>query len=320
MLALLKLLQDGAFHSGEDLGKVLGVSRAAVWKHLQQWEAQHGLAIHKVRGKGYRLGDPLSLLDASAIDSAPLGLQGIHISERIDSTNSAALRLVAEGAPLPCLVLAEQQTAGRGRRGRSWVSPFGANLYYSLAIQLVQAARELEGLSLVVGLAVLKTIKELGVADAGLKWPNDILVGDKKLAGILLELVGDPADICHVVIGIGINVNLLPGSTDDIDRPWTSLRAEAGAIQDRNRLVSRLNFHIAEYLHRQRKEGFAALAAEWRSADLWMGRQVQLSAGVGEVEGTSLGIDDKGALRLFVDGTEHTYSGGELSLRLRHDT
>jgi len=318
MLELLKILQDGAFHSGEDLGKALGVSRAAVWKHLQQLEAQQGLAIQKVRGKGYRLEEPLSLLDATAIDSTPLGLRDIHLADQIDSTNAQALRLIAEGAPLPFLVLAERQTAGRGRRGRGWVSPFGANLYYSLAIQLVQGARQLEGLSLVIGLAVLATIRELGVAGAGLKWPNDVLVEDRKLAGILLELVGDPADICHVVIGIGINVNLLPG-TVDIDRPWTSVRAETGLAQDRSHLVSRLNFHIGEYLRRQNLEGFAALAPEWRAADLWMGREVQLSAGAGEISGTSLGIDAKGGLRLSVSGGEKTFSGGELSLRLRHD-
>src|SRR5690606_7296566 len=123
------------------------------------------------------------------------------LSETLDSTNAEALRLVSDGAPLPFLVLSEQQTAGRGRRGRTWVSPFGTNLYYSLAIQLVQGASQLEGLSLVIGLAVLKAIQESGVGNAGLKWPNDLLVGSNKLAGILLELVGDPADICHVVIG-----------------------------------------------------------------------------------------------------------------------
>lgn len=319
MLKLLKRIQDGAFHSGEQLGKELGISRAAVWKQLQSLESEYGLAVHKVRGKGYCLAEPLSLLDSDKIDPAPLGLRSIRISERIDSTNSAALRLIAEGAPLPFLVLSEQQSAGRGRRGRSWVSPFAANLYYSLAVQLVKGAQQLEGLSLVVGLAALKTIRGLGIDHAGLKWPNDILVGDRKLAGILLELVGDPADICHVVIGIGINVNMLSPGTD-IDRPWTSIRAETGALQDRNALVGRLNVHLAEYLSRQRSEGFAPLAAEWREADLWLGQQVRLSAGAGEVVGKSLGIDDKGGLRLLVDGVEQTFSGGELSLRLRHDS
>lgn len=319
MPVLLELLKDGAFHSGEDLGKVLGISRSAVWKQLQQLESRLGLTIHRIPGKGYSLSEPISLLDSTAFDcGGALNLQGCYLSETLDSTNAEALRLIAQRKAMPLLVLCEQQTAGRGRRGRAWVSPFGSNLYYSLAIQLFQGARQLEGLSLVIGLAVLKTVREAGVSEAGLKWPNDLLVGDKKLAGILLELIGDPADICHVVIGIGINVNMHSGT--EIDRPWTSIQMESGVLCDRNRLLSRLNHYIAHYLEAQRKEGFAALAEEWRAADLWRGRQVCLSAGAGEVVGTSLGIDDKGGLRLLVAGSESIYSGGELSLRLHDDS
>ena len=319
MMPLLKILQDGAFHSGEKLGEALGVSRAAVWKSLQQLERQYGVKVNTVRGKGYCLSEPLSLLDASLIDGRSLNLKEVSALPTVDSTNAEALRRIHVGVQAPFLVTAEQQTAGRGRRGRSWFSPFGLNLYYSLALRLVQGARQLEGISLVVGLAVLKTVREFGLADAGLKWPNDVLVGEKKLAGILLELVGDPADICHVVIGIGINANLSIDSAE-IDRPWTSLRIETGAIQDRNYLASRLNFHMAAYLKRHKEFGFAKLAQEWRDADLWMGKQVSLSAGTGEIVGTSLGIDESGALRLLVDGLEKTFSGGELSLRLRHDS
>ena len=317
MPELMKLLGDGAFHSGEALGKAMGVSRSAVWKQLQQLEAKFGVSIQKIPGKGYRLSEQIRLLDSAAIDDGALGLKDIYLSETLDSTNAEALRLVSLGASMPFLVLSEQQTAGRGRRGRTWVSPFGANLYYSLAIQLVRGASQLEGLSLVIGLAVLSAVKESGVSNVGLKWPNDLLVGDKKLAGILLELIGDPADICHVVIGIGINVNMSQDRAA-IDRPWTSLQAETGVVQDRNLLVSRLNHHIADYLERQRKAGFASLAEEWRAADLWMGSEVCLSSGAGEVVGISRGIDDKGGLQLLVDGVERTYSGGELSLRLRH--
>ncbi|SIR53705.1 bifunctional biotin--[acetyl-CoA-carboxylase] ligase/biotin operon repressor BirA [Pseudomonas flexibilis] len=319
MPALLELLKDGAFHSGEKLGEALGISRAAVWKQLQQLESQLGLTIHKVPGKGYCLSQRISLLDPSAIDERFLGLQHIYLSETLDSTNAEALRLISQRKPLPFLVLSEQQTSGRGRRGRTWVSPFGANLYYSLAIQLVQGAQQLEGLSLVIGLAVLRTIEEAGVTNAGLKWPNDILVGHKKMAGILLELVGDPADICHVVIGVGINVNML-SSKDEIDRPWTSLLCETGILQDRGQLASRLNYHISHYLGRHRSNGFTTLMDEWRAADLWMGREVRLSSGMGEVAGTSLGIDERGGLRLLVGGAEQVFCGGELSLRLRDDS
>lgn len=176
-------------------------------------------------------------------------------------------------------------------------------------------ARELEGLSLVVGLAVLRALESLGVRDAGLKWPNDVLQGGKKIAGILLELSGDPADLCHVVIGIGINVNMKTAT--DIGQPWTSLREALGGLVDRSRLLSALNRQLADYLDRHSREGFAASREEWESCNLWQGAQVILSTALSSIEGRVLGVDSRGALRLEVDGVEQGFSGGELSLRLR---
>ncbi|WJQ52722.1 bifunctional biotin--[acetyl-CoA-carboxylase] ligase/biotin operon repressor BirA [Pseudomonas aeruginosa] len=311
MQTLLKLLQDGRFHSGEELGAVLGISRSAVWKRLQHLEAAHGLQFHKVRGRGYRLASPLSLLDPRKIDS----LWPVEIMPAVDSTNSEAMRRLAAGASTPFVIVAEQQTAGRGRRGRAWVSPYGENLYYSLAITVRGGARELEGLGLVVGLAVLRALESLGVRDAGLKWPNDVLQGGKKIAGILLELSGDPADLCHVVIGIGINVNMKTAT--DIGQPWTSLREALGELVDRSRLLSALNRQLADYLDRHSREGFAASREEWESCNLWQGAQVILSTALSSIEGRVLGVDSRGALRLEVDGVEQRFSGGELSLRLR---
>ena len=185
MLTLLKLLKDGRFHSGEALGAALGVSRSAVWKQLQHLEAELNLSIHKVRGKGYQLASPLVFLSAEGIAmNAPVLAWPVHISDSIDSTNAEALRLVDAGCAAPFLVLAEQQTAGRGRRGRKWVSPFAQNVYYSLVLRIESGLRQLEGLSLVVGLAVMQALRESGVRGAALKWPNDVLVGQKKIAGI----------------------------------------------------------------------------------------------------------------------------------------
>ena len=200
MLKLLTLLKDGRFHSGEALGAALGVSRSAVWKQLQSLESELGLAVYKVRGRGYRLAAPLLLLDAGEISRrSAQAYWPVQVYDEIDSTNAEALRLVAEGRPAPFLVLAERQSAGRGRRGRAWSSPFAQNLYYSLVLRVDGGMRQLEGLSLVVGLAVRRALQEMGVR-AGLKWPNDVLVENRKIAGILLELVGDPADVCHVVL------------------------------------------------------------------------------------------------------------------------
>ncbi|AZF07639.1 bifunctional biotin--[acetyl-CoA-carboxylase] ligase/biotin operon repressor BirA [Pseudomonas sp. R5-89-07] len=319
MLTLLELLKDGRFHSGEALGAALGVSRSAVWKQLQLLEAELNLPIHKVRGKGYRLASPLVFLDAQEISRSAPSLQWpIHIYDSIDSTNAEALRLVGIAQAAPFLVLAEQQVAGRGRRGRKWVSPFAQNIYYSLVLRIEDGLRQLEGLSLVVGLAVIQALRESGVQDAVLKWPNDVLVGQKKIAGILLELVGDPADICHVVVGIGVNVNMQKAA--EVDQQWTSVQLETGTAADRNALVAQVGLQLQRYLDRHKASGFAALQEEWEQHHAWQGRSVSLIAGVNRVDGVVLGVDRQGALRLSVDGVERTYSGGELSLRLRDDS
>lgn len=317
MLTLLNLLKDGRFHSGQDLGEALGISRSAVWKQLQHLEAELGLSIHKVRGRGYQLATPLMLLD-------PLGMAGmspswpVTVFDSIDSTNAQALRAIGQGQVAPFLVVAERQIAGRGRRGRKWVSPFAENLYYSLVLRIDGGMRQLEGLSLVVGLAVMQTLRKLGVADVGLKWPNDVLVDSKKIAGILLELVGDPADVCHVVLGIGINVNMQ--AADEIDQQWTSMRLESGKSFDRNALVVELSNQLQAYIQRHQVGGFSVLQAEWEENHLWQGRMVSLIAGVNQIDGVVLGIDNQGALRLKVNGMEKVFSGGELSLRLRDDS
>ncbi|MFJ2341392.1 bifunctional biotin--[acetyl-CoA-carboxylase] ligase/biotin operon repressor BirA [Pseudomonas protegens] len=317
MSTLLELLKDGRFHSGQALGQALGVSRSAIWKQLQLLEAELGLVIHKVRGRGYQLATPITLLSSAEIGRSSIssGSWDIRILDSIDSTNAQALRSIEEGSVAPFLVLAERQMVGRGRRGRKWVSPFAENIYYSLVLRMDGGLRQLEGLSLVVGLAVMHTLREYGIPGAGLKWPNDVLVGQKKVAGILLELVGDPADVCHVVLGIGINVNMQ--SAEEIDQEWTSVRLESGKVIDRNQLVARLNEVLVSYLERHRLNGFSAIQGEWEQGHLWQGRAVSLIAGVNKIDGVVLGIDRQGALRLSVEGEEKTYSGGELSLRLR---
>jgi BirA family biotin operon repressor/biotin-[acetyl-CoA-carboxylase] ligase len=318
MLTLLKLLKDGRFHSGQALGAGLGISRSAVWKQLQHLEAELGLSVHKVRGKGYRLAKPLLLLDAAEICAKEDCEWPVHLFDSIDSTNAEALRSIGRGVEAPFLVLAERQLAGRGRRGRKWVSPFADNLYYSLVLRIDGGMRQIEGLSLVVGLAVMHTLRDMGVIEAGLKWPNDVLVGEKKIAGILLELVGDPADVCHVVLGVGINVNMQ--STDEVDQQWTSMSLEAGRDFDRNELVARLSGKLRGYLKLHHASGFAAIQSEWERYHLWQGRAVSLIAGINRIDGVVMGIDRQGALRLKVDGVEKIFSGGELSLRLRDDS
>lgn len=317
---LLQLLSDGSFHSGEELGAALGVSRSAVWKCLHRLEAECGVELFRVPGKGYRLAEPLSLLSYEQC-SAALAYFGwqLFLRKTVDSTNAEAFRLLQSGEAVPFLVLAESQTGGRGRRGRAWFSPPAQNIYYTLALKVSSGPRGLYGLSLVVGLAVLHALRRVGVEGAGLKWPNDIYANGRKIAGILLELNGDPADLCHVLIGIGINVNMTL-NTGDIGQPWTSVKTQTGVLADRNVLVGLVSESLNYYLDRYAQEGFSGLREEWEANNIWKGKCCSLNAGDNQVKGLVLGVDDLGALRLFVEGQgERSFSGGELSLRLDHD-
>lgn len=320
MQKLLQLLQDGEFHSGESLGRAVGLSRAGVWKRLQGLEAELGIEIFRVRGRGYRLSSPISLLRGEQLCEvlAPYGWS-LVLAETVGSTNAEALRLLGAGTPGPLLVVAEKQSQGRGRRGRIWVSPYGANLYYSLGLQLDGAIYPIEGLSLTVGLAVRRMLFEFGCETVGLKWPNDLLLDSRKIAGILIELAGDPSGICQVVIGIGINVNM-KGSVEGIDQPWTTLQEHTGQLVDRTILALRLSHWLHHYLEWHRKDSFAGLRQEWEACHLWQGAEVSLLAGLQRIDGVVLGVDRQGALRMQVAGEERHFSGGELSLRLRDDS
>ena len=310
--SLIELLSDGALHSGEELGRLLGITRAAVWKRLQAIMDDTGLVIESVRGRGYRLNAPLELLRNESWNDLPWP---IKLLDKIDSTNAEAMRLLASQSG-PLLIVAEQQSAGRGRRGRQWQSPYGCNLYFSL-LWPINDARRLEGLSLLVGLAVHRALAHLNFS-AALKWPNDLLIDGRKLGGILLELTGDPSDHCQVVIGIGINVNM-PEEGAEIDQPWTSLAQQAGRVVSRAQLLRALCVQLVELLNWP-QPGFAPWRGTWEAAHAWQGRSVSLSTGREQIRGQVLGVSESGALRLNVDGVEQQFSGGEISLRLSNDS
>ncbi len=318
MLELLKLLQDGRFHSGEALGAQLGISRSAIWKQLQGLEAEFGVEVFKVPGRGYRLASPMVLLDVERISRSAAGLHWpILVQSSVDSTNAEIFRRLDAGTPAPFVLMAERQTAGRGRRGRVWASPFAENLYCSLVLRVDGGMSQVEALSLTVGLAVARALQSCGVEGARLKWPNDVLVDGRKISGILLELAGDPADVCHVVIGIGINVNMTFDAPGVIDQPWTSVRQCLGRAIDRNDLAVELLLQLHDCLSVHWQHGFAGLREQWEALHAWRGRSVALTAGSNATLGVVLGVDERGAIRLNVDGVDRAFSGGELSLRLQ---
>lgn len=317
MFDLLKLLSDGGFHSGSELGSALGVSRAAVWKRIQRINAELGVPVHSVQGKGYCLDQPLQLLSREAIQSAFPTLP-VFVYESIASTNEQAKVLLAKHNA-PMAVFAEHQSQGKGRRGRNWSSPYAQNIYLSYVWPITKGLSQIDGLSLVIGLAVSKVIKRLLNISAELKWPNDVLINQRKVAGILLELVGDPVELCHVVIGIGVNLNMLD-SLEGIDQEWTSLRKETNTVVDREEFAKLLIEELDSYLHKQKMYGFASLRAEWLALHAWQGRNVLLHTGNEYISGIINGVGEKGEVCLLVDGQTRSFLGGELSLRLQDDS
>ncbi len=316
---LLAILADGRFHSGRALGEQLGVSRSAVWKQIRQVEAL-GIEVYSVKGRGYRIPGGLDLLSVESLraqlgDSVNACLAPISLVHSIPSTNAAAMQAMYEDGH-GALYLTEQQTAGRGRRGRSWVSPFASNLCFSLTWQFNRGAAALEGLSLAVGVALLRGLKQLGVDDVEVKWPNDLLWRGRKLAGVLLEMSGDASGDCYVVIGIGINVKLPQAQAVAIDQPWVDLNQIVSPAPSRTVLLASLLTALVPVLEQFSEQGFAPFMAEWQSANAFADQPVNLLLGPRQVQGVCRGVNESGALLVEHAGELGAFHGGEVSVRL----
>jgi BirA family biotin operon repressor/biotin-[acetyl-CoA-carboxylase] ligase len=318
---LAELLADGHFRSGEWLGRQLGVGRAAVWKQVHAL-SELGLDVQAVHGQGYRLAWPFQPLRVEHICSslaacAAARLPDIEVFQEIDSTSDYLKRLPSPCAPGQGRVcLAEWQSAGRGRRGRRWVSAYGSSLYLSLAWQLSGAALNAGGVSLVVAIAVLRALQNCGVQDIGLKWPNDIYYQGRKLAGILLDVSGESNGPFVVVMGIGVNLKLPHNAANRIDQPWADV-SQSGVDTDRNRLAAVILEQLLLALDTFTDEGLAAFASEWRRFDLIAGRRVELQHDQDKrISGVARGIDSHGALLIDQDGDTRSFYAGEVSVRL----
>lgn len=318
---LLQLLADGALHSGEELAARLGVSRAAVWKRLQQLE-EWGIAVEALTGRGYRLEAPVDLLDADDIRSrlpqdARGRLRRLEVHEALDSTSDRLLAVddLPSGQFDACL--AEFQSAGRGRRGRRWVAPFASGLCLSIGWNYRDAPAALSALSLAAGVAVLRALGRLGIAGLALKWPNDVVRGDSKLGGILIDLRGEAAGPAYVVVGVGINVRL-PASArkrlaeDGVDAVDL---AALGPPPARNAIAAALVAELSNALGEYGARGLAAFAEEWQDADALAGRTIAVLHGGQTLHGRARGVDSDGALLLEVDGAPRRIVSGEVSVR-----
>jgi BirA family biotin operon repressor/biotin-[acetyl-CoA-carboxylase] ligase len=317
--ALLALLSPHAPVSGAELAERLRVSRAAVWKQIEALRAA-GVAIDAHPGRGYRLARTLEPLDPPAIRRAlpaatrkRLGV--LETCWKLDSTSSEITRRAAQ-LPDRSFVFAETQSAGRGRRGRGWSSPPAGNLYFSGLKRFECGYAALSGLSLAVGVAVLRALQDSNVHGVRLKWPNDLMVNDAKLAGILIELGGEFLGPCHAVIGIGLNVHLPPSSRAEIDRPVTDLDTVCNSVPpERNALAAALIERLCEVLEIFAGRGFAAFADEYAQHDALFGRVLHVDDPRGAFDGTGAGVDARGALRVRTRSGVRTLDSAEVSIR-----
>ncbi|UGS42608.1 bifunctional biotin--[acetyl-CoA-carboxylase] ligase/biotin operon repressor BirA [Pseudocitrobacter corydidari] len=310
-LTLIAILSDGEFHSGEQLGEKLGMSRAAINKHIQTLR-DWGVDVFTVPGKGYSLPEPIQLLEEERIRQQ-IEYGNVAVLPVIDSTNQYLLDRIHDLHSGDACV-AEYQTAGRGRRGRKWFSPFGANLYLSMYWRLEQGPAAAIGLSLVIGIVMAEVLQSLGADQVRVKWPNDLYLNDRKLAGILVELTGKTGDAAQIVIGAGINLVMRHVENDVINQGWINLQ-EAGISIDRNTLAVRLIKELRDSLRLFEQEGLTPYLTRWKRLDNFIDRPVKLIIGDKEIFGVSRGIDSQGALLLEQDGVIKPWVGGEISLR-----
>lgn len=320
---VLDALADGRFHSGIELGEKWGVSRAAVSQFIQKLSLP-GIEVYRVRGRGYRLSDRLYPLDREAIISclSPCNqsrIAALQIFKIISSTNSYLLELV-EHTLQPFddryrVCFSEMQTAGRGSRGRKWVSPPGHNIYFSLLRTFDAAPPELSGLSIVVGLALVRALLEHGVKGVGFKWPNDIHINSSKVAGILLESRSQVFGVTNVVIGIGINLKVKDSAMSDVGQPWSAIADYGFELSRRNEFAGNLLNHLMVLIEEFRSRKLAHYKAELEKFDLLRGKNLELISGLRKISGVGAGINDSGQLVIMTENGIETFSSGEVTMR-----
>ena len=316
---LLALLAPGEALSGERLAEQGGVTRAAIWKQIQALRSR-GVPIEARGAAGYRLPWPLQMLDAARIRAAVPApwrkrLGELEVHWELDSTSSELQR---RGAELPDLsvMIAETQSAGRGRRGRAWLSPPGLNLYLSCLKRFDGGFATLSGLSLAVGVILLRALESLGIAEAGLKWPNDALARGGKLAGILVELSGEYQGPCAAVIGIGLNLRLTDALREQAGQPACDLATLAGGEPpERNDVAAALITALAEGLTQFEREGFAGFVADYAARDLLLDAPLRVQGAQGVLEGIGAGVDERGALLVNAADGLHRIDSADVSVR-----
>jgi BirA family biotin operon repressor/biotin-[acetyl-CoA-carboxylase] ligase len=315
----LRRLADGRFHSGEDVARELGRSRATLSEALKR-VPDLGIEIFSVRGKGYRLAEPIEFLDASSINSK-LSAEGsrvrLEVVDEIDSTSSRLLERAVGGAPSGTCLAAEWQSAGRGRRGRAWVSSLGGSLTFSLLWRFERGAGHLGGLSLAVGVAVARALAACGVERVQVKWPNDVVADFCKLAGVLVETSGEMQGPSVAVIGVGVNYRLGERVLDMIDQPATDVAHCSTSLAARSELLGRLLSSLGFALEDFETAGFSASRDAWRALHAYQGRRVRvIPPREAPFDADVVDVAPDGALVVAtLDGRTVPLASAEISLR-----
>lgn len=319
MYRILELLrrQEG-FLSGEDIGRELSITRAAVWKGIKKLR-EEGYEIEAVTNRGYRLTNPETMYNKRELEQGlktkTMG-QTIYFYEETDTTNNRARELALEGAPEGTLVVAEKQTAGRGRRGKVWESPLGTGIWMSLVLRPQIMPAEASVLTLLCGLATAEAIEAETGLSAGIKWPNDILINGKKAVGILTEMDCEMSEVHFVIPGIGINVNTA-SFPPEIAEIATSLYLECGKTVSRRRLVHKVLERLEEHYETFLRTGsFAAMLEDYRKLCITLGKEVHV-LGREPFFAEALDITSEGELlvRRADNGKEEVVFSGEVSIR-----
>lgn len=320
LLVLLAYLSDGQFHSGEGLATKLGVSRTAIWKKIQKLNGILPVKIISVQSKGYKIEQPITVLNKNEIlGYLPVEFQRqlnqIEVLLECTSTNQYLLDRLEQNPLKNYMVLAETQTQGRGRRGRHWVSPFASNIYMSVSWQMDISIAEMAGLSLVVAISVARALQKFEIKNVMLKWPNDVYVDSKKLAGVLLELRGESNSPCNAIIGIGVNVNMPNDVAGEIDQPWVDMQQLLKKPVNRNEVAAMVLNELIPRLQQFNHSGFSGFMAEWNSLDLLAGKAINIEGHTQLGEGVASGVDKHGALLVEHKGKLQALYSGEVSIR-----
>ena len=320
-LEIIRCLSSMQWRSGASIAGQLGISRAAVWKRINKLATQ-GVGVERCKGRGYRLSRALELLDAERIrrDLKALAADAPDLSVSLvsESTNTELLVNLRRGAVKPPAVLiAEAQTSGRGRRGRAWASPLARNLYLSYGWRCEAGVAALSGLSLAVGTILADTIRSSTGLDVRLKWPNDLLLNAEKCGGVLIDLDGDLDGAVHVVIGIGLNIDMQGIDGTEITQQWTDLNAHAASPVSRNDIASRVISDLYVGLSLFGKTGFAGFKERWVMLDALAGMEVTVSGASHSWMGRATGVSDSGGLLIDLGGETIEVNAGDVSLRLQ---